>query len=102
MKNVIIKPADKGRNVVLWPLGMSEKEVFRQLLDLKIYKKLTYHPLSSFQGQLTEMINKAYTEGMIDKNTKDCLIPDSPKIACFYLLPKLHKNLQTPPDRIWQ
>lgn len=43
------------------------------------------------------MINNEYSKGIIDKNTKDCLIPDSPKIACFYLLPKLHKNMQTPP-----
>lgn len=45
------------------------------------------------------MINKAHIEGMIDKKTNECLTPDLPKVACLYLLPKLHKNLQTPPGR---
>lgn len=40
MKDIVIKPADKVGNVVLWPSTMYEAEAFRQLGNVKCYRKL--------------------------------------------------------------
>lgn len=37
-KDVVIKPYDKGGNVVLWPVGMFEWEALRQLRDKTCYR----------------------------------------------------------------
>lgn len=52
MKDVVLEPADNGVNNVICPVKMYEKEAFRQLRNTKVYKKLMFNPLSSFQDAL--------------------------------------------------
>lgn len=66
-KDIIIKPADKGGNIVLWPVSMYERDAFRQLRDTKMYRRLTFNPLSSFQEELTSLIDNAFQKGLITK-----------------------------------
>lgn len=48
MKKVLIKPVDKGGNVVVWARAMYEREAFRQLQDPCCFKQLSYNPTISF------------------------------------------------------
>lgn len=96
LHDVVIKPADKAGNVVIWPVRMYEREAFRQLRDQRFYNKLTYNPLSNFQVELRTLLDKAHRDGIISRGTLESLFVEAPKIACFYLLPKIHKNCTTP------
>lgn len=44
-KDVVIKPAEKGGDIVLWPVSMYEREAFRQLRE-----DLPLTPLPHFRG----------------------------------------------------
>ncbi|XP_056425851.1 uncharacterized protein LOC130367455 [Hyla sarda] len=46
-----------------------------------------------------ELLNTAYSEGILNKNEKSFLSVSSPPLALFYHLPKIHKNLEHPPGR---
>ncbi|XP_069586465.1 uncharacterized protein [Ranitomeya imitator] len=99
LKQVLIKPADKGGNVVLWPTEMYEKEAFRQLRDEDTYRRLSFNPTSVFQAELYDILDEAFTDGLITKDLRDGLIPDAPRTPCLYLLPKIHKNPMCPSGR---
>ncbi|CAJ0931577.1 unnamed protein product [Ranitomeya imitator] len=99
LDNVVIKPSDKGGNIVLWPSPMYEKETFRQLKDSSCYKHLTFNPTSMYQNQLRDMVEQAFYNGTISKETMDGLIPETPRTPCLYLLPKVHKSTTHPPGR---
>lgn len=73
MKDIVIKSADKGGNVVLWP--------------------------TAYQEALRNMVECAFQQGTINKNTRDVLINETPRVACLYLLPKIHKDTKNPPGR---
>ncbi|CAJ0966054.1 unnamed protein product [Ranitomeya imitator] len=99
MPDVVIKPADKGGNIVIWPKTMYEKEAFRQLNDKTCYRKLTYNPLSAFCSKLDTILKKAITNEIITKDLALALMVHEPTISTLYLLPKLHKNINAPPGR---
>lgn len=80
-----------------WPKTIYEREAFRQLRDGKCYKKLVYNPLSNFQEELVNIVDQAYQFGTITEGTRESLIIEYPKVACLYLLPKVHKNMQVSP-----
>ncbi|CAJ0948889.1 unnamed protein product, partial [Ranitomeya imitator] len=79
LPDVVIKPADKGGNVVLWPVEMYEREAYRQLDNNICYKKLTYNPLSAFSGQLESIIQRALQDDVITKELALALL------GSFYL-----------------
>ncbi|CAJ0958429.1 unnamed protein product [Ranitomeya imitator] len=99
MRDIIIKPADKGGNIFIQSTKMHEKEAFRQLRDTSCYRRLTFNPTLTFQGELHDILEKAYQEGVITKELRSNLIPMYPKLACIYFTPKIHKNMTTPPGR---
>ncbi|XP_056423852.1 uncharacterized protein LOC130362821 [Hyla sarda] len=99
LKNVVIKPSDKGGNVVLWPSHMYEKEMFRQLRDSNCYKRLTFNPLMSYQQELAHILDNAVEENILNLKQKQGLIIQYPTIPTIYLLPKIHKNALIPPGR---
>ncbi|XP_073442412.1 uncharacterized protein [Dendrobates tinctorius] len=99
LRGVVIKPADKGGNVVVWPTTLYEKEAMRQLRDTTCYRRLSFNPTSVFQAELCEILEDAFQQGFISKEIKEGLIPASPRTPCLYLLPKVHKDLVSPPGR---
>ncbi|CAJ0950195.1 unnamed protein product [Ranitomeya imitator] len=78
---------------------MYEKEAFRQLRDEDTYKKLSFNPTSVFHAELSDILEEAFTDGLITKDLRDGLIPGAPRTPCLYLLPKVHKNLTCPSGR---
>ncbi|XP_073425439.1 uncharacterized protein [Dendrobates tinctorius] len=99
LPDVVLKPADKGGNVVIWPKLLYEKEALRQLNNNICYKRLTFNPLLSFVTQLNKILDLAVSNGVITKELAGSLKVQEPTIATFYLLPKVHKSLEAPPGR---
>ncbi|XP_077117394.1 uncharacterized protein LOC143773978 [Ranitomeya variabilis] len=99
LKDIVIKPADKGGNIVIWPTKLYEAEAYRLLRDTSCYKKLTYNPLSSYKEQLRKILWKAEERHIITTEVRDILLVKDPRISTLYLLPKVHKNLRVPPGR---
>ncbi|XP_071999215.1 uncharacterized protein [Engystomops pustulosus] len=99
MRDVVIKPSDKGGNVVVWPVKAYEREALRQLRDSSCYRKLTFNPLNKYTAELTTMLEQAFEDNIITRNQLMALLPKYPKVSSFYLLPKVHKELNNPPGR---
>lgn len=99
MKDVIFKPSDKGGNVVVWPIKSYEKEVYRQLRDTQCYQRLTFNPTAKYQQELQSILQMAIDRSVLTPKQVDYLTVKEPRIATLYMLPKVHKNLTTPPGR---
>ncbi|XP_069621235.1 uncharacterized protein [Ranitomeya imitator] len=97
--DVVFKAADKGGNIVVWPITKYEREAFRQLRDSQVYTKLGYNPMVSFSAQLQKILIKAFDSGVITKKVFDGLTVQFPKLPTLYLLPKIHKDAVNPPGR---
>ncbi|XP_053575241.1 LOW QUALITY PROTEIN: histone-lysine N-methyltransferase, H3 lysine-36 specific [Bombina bombina] len=96
---VVIRGSDKGGNIVIWPLDMYLKEAAKQLKDKSCYTKLLFNPMDGYMKIYTNLINRAHNEGIITIKEKKFLTVTNPKIATFYMLPKIHKNAEIPPGR---
>ncbi|CAH2285912.1 Hypothetical predicted protein [Pelobates cultripes] len=83
---ITIKPADKGGAVVIMNTQDYIKEGDKQLSDDKYYKKLNEDPTKEYILQLRELI-KSFSEHL----ELQSLIPTSPYMGTFYMLPKIHK-----------
>ncbi|XP_073409346.1 receptor activity-modifying protein 1 isoform X1 [Dendrobates tinctorius] len=97
--DVVYKAADKGGNLVIWPTSMYEKQANVLPGDSNCYRKLTFNPLSSFQAKLVNILEDAFSQGIISKKLLDNTRNFHPKMATFYFIPKLHKNSLDPPGR---
>ncbi|CAH2300453.1 Hypothetical predicted protein, partial [Pelobates cultripes] len=85
---ITIKPADKGGAVVIMNTQDYIKEGDRQLSDDKYYRKLNEDPTKEYTSQLRELI-KSFPENL--HLELQSLIPTSPCMGTFYMLPKIHK-----------
>ncbi|XP_072000593.1 uncharacterized protein [Engystomops pustulosus] len=50
-------------------------------------------------AELTTMLEQALEDNIITRNQLMALLPKYPKVSSFYLLPKVHKELNNPPGR---
>lgn len=96
---VTIKKADKGGAIVVMDTTSYIGEAQNQLTDETVYQKLTSDPTMQFKEQLDKVIEEAYDVGLIDSDIKNVLIKDNPRTPILYLVPKVHKSLQSPPGR---
>ncbi|CAJ0960586.1 unnamed protein product [Ranitomeya imitator] len=69
-EDIVIKPADKGGNVVLWPSALYEKEAFKHLRDKETYKKLDHNPTDAFSRELEGILVDAHDRGIIPKQQR--------------------------------
>lgn len=90
--NIIIKPADKGKAVVIQNRSDYIFEAEKQLSDPNYYKLITAPLAPTNIEKLTEILNELCTDNFITKNQCDFLMPQPDyKNRHFYLLPKIHK-----------
>ena len=89
--NITIKPADKGGSIVIMNTIDYVKEAQRQLSNQQHYKSLDKDPTIPYNRYIHHLIDQAWRLGIIDETTKENLQTKNPKIASFYLLPKIHK-----------
>ena len=90
-EDVVIKPADKGSGVVV--LGKADYllEAERQLGNGSHYRLLDGDPLDETVGVVAAKVHDLHARKIIDKHTQRFLLPREPRLARFYLLPKIHK-----------
>ena len=92
LTHTIIKPADKGGSIVLWPEDQYIQEAYRQLLDPKYYIPIPHNPIPNLVDDITTYLHSLHSANIIDTATYKFLTPHSPsRIPLFYMLPKIHK-----------
>ena len=90
-EDIVIKPADKGSAVVVLSTEDYIEKAQSQLSNGDYYQKLGSDPTSTYAAEIKEFVISMFERRLINRHTKDFLIPRSPKISRLYLLPKLHK-----------
>ncbi|CAH2319227.1 Hypothetical predicted protein, partial [Pelobates cultripes] len=99
-KNLIIKPSDKGGNIVLMDRKMYVSMCMDHLNDPLCYRKLTNDPTLSYIEDLKKLLNQKLEHEIISRDEFRYILPNpNPTIATFYCLPKVHKDQQQPPGR---
>lgn len=105
-KTIVIKPADKGSSVVIMNRANYEAEGYRQLNNTAHYKKISEPVYPKVTGKLNSTLNKIINKNLLTKKQYEYLeVPEVPRDRRFYMLPKIHKELnkwsdnKTPPCR---
>ena len=97
-RNIVIKPADKGSSVVILSKEDYRKEAFRQLNNPAHYKPLEDTIAPQNARQINEILLQLLDRKHIDKKQLEYLRPPpEPRPRYFYLLPKIHKPLESWP-----
>ena len=89
--DITIKPADKGGSIVIMNTTDYIPEAQRQLSNPQIYRIQNTDPTIIYNRYIHHLTDQAWRLGIIDGTTKENLQTKNPKIASFYLLPKIHK-----------
>ncbi|XP_077344465.1 uncharacterized protein LOC143988608 [Lithobates pipiens] len=97
--NLIIKPADKGGNLVIMEVVQYTSMCRNILSNRNWYRPISKTVILNYRNIYLNLIFKAYQQGVIDLNTWKFLNIKDPKIPTFYALPKIHKSQTNPPGR---
>ena len=89
-KNIVIKGADKGSAAVVWDREDYIKEAEKQLEDSDVYEEVPDDP-EPLISTIHRTIEKIRKRGDLKKETIKYFEVKDPKLARFYLLPKIHK-----------
>lgn len=98
-KNVVIRPADKGRGLVIMTKQYYKIEMERQLGDSETYHKLIGNPLLEYKSSLEWVINKGRKGDILSIKGAKYLNPIAYHTPFIYFLPKVHKSITDPPRR---
>ena len=92
-KEMIIKPADKGGKIVLWPTQLYIEEANRQLGDNDYYQEQVEDKIPALSMEIETFLTHLLTKGAIDEDYYSFLAPPSNcRTPTFYMLPKIHKE----------
>ena len=95
-RDVIIKPADKGGQIVLLDRCFYLQEALRQLNDTTYYVPLPEPLQPSTQIEIRNCVSEMFDRDIISRKQMFYLLgPDEPRMRQFYLLPKIHKSPDT-------
>lgn len=100
---LIIKPADKGSATVVMDKADYIYEANRQLSNRQHYRKLDSPLYKKTSKKIDDVLKKLLKKHEIDKEEYEYFKPPSkPRERRFYLLPKIHKNIEkwTVPGKI--
>lgn len=89
----MVKPADKGGNVVIMDVDNYEVMCRDILNNREWYQPISKNIVDNFTEEYYSIIFRAYQQGLIDKNTWNYLNTKEPNIPTFYELPKVYKSL---------
>ncbi|XP_078525602.1 uncharacterized protein LOC144798546 [Lissotriton helveticus] len=98
-ESIIIKPSDKGGNVVLMSRELYRAEALRQLADNNYYRECTNAVYQTSIMRYDALVQKWYNQNMLGKDENLFLRNHTPMLPTFYHLPKLHKDMEKPPGR---
>uniref|UniRef100_A0A8C5FAU4 Uncharacterized protein n=1 Tax=Gadus morhua TaxID=8049 RepID=A0A8C5FAU4_GADMO len=95
-QEIIIKPADKGGQIVLQDRTNYVLEATRQLHDTTYYRPLTQPMFLETQTMVRVLIDEMKKARLITARQANYLYgPDLPRARPFYLLPKIHKAAES-------
>ncbi|CAJ0932522.1 unnamed protein product [Ranitomeya imitator] len=90
--NIVIKPSDKGGNVVVMN-SIDYRLLCLTLLERRDeYQPLRTNPLTKFSNELKGIIEQGFADGILGREERDFLLPKYPVLPTFYCLPKIHKG----------
>uniref|UniRef100_A0A8C5LWU5 Reverse transcriptase domain-containing protein n=1 Tax=Leptobrachium leishanense TaxID=445787 RepID=A0A8C5LWU5_9ANUR len=98
-KEIIIKPADKERGIVIMSPDNYRKESVRLLTDITTYQKIANNPMEIVQEKIRDLLEKGMNTGILSEKESDFIYVQHPRIPVFYWLQKLHKYQENPPRR---
>lgn len=76
------------------------KKIGKDLLQNRSwYRTIHLAQVKYAETKYRHLVTKAFLESLIDKKTCEYLTVETPKLPTLYSLPKVHKNMQTPPGR---
>ncbi|XP_077117028.1 protocadherin gamma-B1-like [Ranitomeya variabilis] len=90
---IVIKPSDKGGNVVILDIAHYQQICESILSDGESYEVLSWNPNNEYREELAQILQVGLESGVIDKTEFDFILPRHPITATFYCLPKIHKGL---------
>ena len=96
---IIIKPADKGSAIVIQDKYNYVAEGERQLHNKKFYEETGTDLTGEVIHRVNLYVNNMLQRGQISQNTSKYLTTDIDRTQQFYLLPKIHNDIQNPPGR---
>ena len=97
-KDIVIKPADKGGSIVIMDRDNYLTEAYKQLDDQNYYKKLDNPIFQNNKDNIKKVLTCMFNDGFISKKQLEYLSgPDDPRPRRFYILPKIHKNINSWP-----
>ena len=98
-RTIVIKEADKGSGVVVWDREDYIMEAESQLGDPAVYLPLGNDPSNTLHNVIDHAMGRIRQRGDVDDKTLEYLMVNNPKLGRFYLLPKIHKRLNSVPGR---
>ena len=98
-RTIVIKEADKGSGVVVWDREDYIREAEDQLGDPDVYLPLDNDPYDILHNVINQAMGTIRQRGNVDDKTLEYLMVNNPKLGRFYLLPKIHKRLNSVPGR---
>ena len=97
--DIIIKPADKGSGIVILDKHNYISEGERQLHDEQFYEVTNTDLSGEVIHRVNLFVNNMLQRGQITQKTCSYLTTDIDRTQQFYLLPKIHKDMNNPPGR---
>ena len=97
--DIIIKPADKGSAIVIQDKHNYVTEGERQLHNEQFYVETEIDLTGEVIHRVNLYVNNVLQRGQISQNTSKYLTTDIDRTQQFYLLPKIHKDIQNTPGR---
>lgn len=91
-ESIIIKPSDKGGNVVLMDRREYEEVCLQILGDHDTYERLPCDPTPQYYKELKTILDKAIDQNLISDDEHKFMLPANPLRQFFYTLPKIHKG----------
>ncbi len=93
LKEIVIKPADKGNAIVIMDREQYVWEGERQLNISDHYKPLEKPIYPETMKQVRKILEQMYNVGIINSKQREYLGGNgTPRMRRFYLLPKIHKE----------
>ncbi|XP_073460898.1 uncharacterized protein [Aquarana catesbeiana] len=97
--DVVIKPSDKGGNVVVMDSAQYTEMCMDILQNHEWYRPIPKSLLDKFTHDFYTLVDTAFQYNAISKQLWEFIRTSHPKEATFYALPKLHKQKKKPPGR---
>ena len=97
--DIIIKPADKGSAIVIQDKHNYVAEGERQLQNEQFYEETQTDLTGEVIHGVNLFVNNVLQRGQITQKTSTYLTTDIDRTQQFYLLPKIHKDMNNLPGR---